>query len=151
MKPPRPRDAAGRPLPYGQPGVPPVPDDPDRLPTEVLTLADDYLVAGRPFAAHEVLETAWKHRPAGERDLWQGLAQVAVGLTHLQRGNRTGAIALLRRGVEHLARATEPVSACEPHRIAAQASAVADLLEMHDPSGPDLAARLRLAAENSGC
>ena len=37
-------------------------------------------------------------RPPHERDLWQGLAQLAVGLTHLARGNRTGAVTLLRRG-----------------------------------------------------
>ena len=85
-----------------------MPDDPGRSPSAVLTLADDYLAAGRPFAAHEVLEGAWKHRPAEERDGWQGLAQVAVGLTHLQRGNQAGAIALLRRGAERLDRTERP-------------------------------------------
>ncbi|MEW1808906.1 DUF309 domain-containing protein [Pseudarthrobacter sp. NPDC080039] len=38
--------------------------------------------AGRPFAAHEVLEARWKAGPAMERDLWQGLAQICVGLAH---------------------------------------------------------------------
>ena len=28
-------------------------------------------------------------------DLWQGLAQLAVGMTHLARGNHTGAVTLL--------------------------------------------------------
>jgi hypothetical protein len=45
-----------------------------------------------------VLEASWKAAPAAERDLWQGLAQLAVGLTHARRGNATGAAALLRRG-----------------------------------------------------
>ncbi|WP_261993079.1 DUF309 domain-containing protein, partial [Streptomyces sp. adm13(2018)] len=40
------------------------------------------LDAGMPFHAHEVFEDAWKSGPASERDLWQGLAQLAVGLTH---------------------------------------------------------------------
>lgn len=63
-----------------------------------MRLADELLRAGRPFHAHEVLEGAWKSGPAAERDLWQGLAQVAVGLTHANRGNARGAVTLLRRG-----------------------------------------------------
>lgn len=45
-----------------------------------------------------MLEGAWKASAAAERDLWQGLAQIAVGLTHLERGNGRGAATLLRRG-----------------------------------------------------
>src|SRR5262249_28635012 len=52
--------------------------------------------------AHEVLEATWKAAPAAERDLWQGLAQLAVGLTHARRGNAHGAAALLRRGANRL-------------------------------------------------
>ena len=37
-----------------------------------------------------------------ERDLWQGLAQVAVGLTHARRGNARGAVALLSRGAQRV-------------------------------------------------
>jgi len=65
-------------------------------------LADRLLRDGRPFHAHEVLEAAWKSGPAEERDLWQGLAQIAVGLTHARRGNARGAVALLRRGAERV-------------------------------------------------
>ena len=143
-RPERPRDSAGRPLPYGQPGVPPVPDDPKRSPAATLALADDYLAEGRPFAAHEVLEGAWKHRPDAERDLWQGLAQVAVGLTHLQRDNPAGAIALLRRGVEHLHRPADIVAGCDPSRIAAEAAAIAHLVETQDPAARERARDLRL-------
>jgi predicted metal-dependent hydrolase len=63
-------------------------------------LADELLRAGRPFHAHEVLEASWKSGPPAERDLWQGLAQAAVGLTHARRGNARGAVALLRRGAQ---------------------------------------------------
>jgi hypothetical protein len=66
------------------------------------TLADEMLRAGRPFHAHEVLEAAWKTGPAAERDLWQGLAQIAVGLTHAHRGNARGAVTLLRRGAQRV-------------------------------------------------
>ncbi len=65
-------------------------------------MAQRLLGEGRPFHAHEVLEASWKAAPAAERDMWQGLAQVAVGLTHALRGNAPGAVALLRRGADRL-------------------------------------------------
>jgi hypothetical protein len=94
----RPRDGLGRPLPRGSEGVERVPDGLVLAPRESLAEAQRLLDLGRPFHAHEVLEGTWKVAPPRERDLWQGLAQLAVGLTHLARGNRTGAAALLRRG-----------------------------------------------------
>jgi hypothetical protein len=99
----RPRDALGRPLPRGAAGEPRVPDDLSLPPAEALDMAQQLLDTGRPFSAHEVLEASWKSAPPAERDLWQGLAQVAVGLTHAQRGNARGAAALLRRGAARVA------------------------------------------------
>lgn len=98
----RPRDAYGRPLPHGAEGVEGVPEDLDLGPADALTEAQRLLDAGRPFHAHEVLEAAWKAAPDGERTLWQGLAQLAVGLTHIQRENAKGAVALLARGSERV-------------------------------------------------
>jgi uncharacterized protein len=97
----RPRDALGRPLPRDAAGVPPA-DDQALPPARALAEAQRLLDAGRPFHAHEVLEAAWKAAPDAERDLWQGLAQIAVGLTHALRGNARGAAALLRRGISRL-------------------------------------------------
>ncbi|WP_432793483.1 DUF309 domain-containing protein [Rhodococcus ruber] len=94
----RPRDALGRPLPYGEEGVERVPEDLDLEPDEAITEAQRLLDHGHPFHAHEVLESTWKSAPAEERPLWQGLAQLAVGLTHLLRGNPAGAASLLRQG-----------------------------------------------------
>lgn len=98
----RARDALGRPVPEGSPdAVEPVPQD--ALPPEqALDLAQSLLDEGRAFFAHEVLEAVWKSCPVGERDYWQGLAQLCVGVTHLQRGNVEGATTLLRRGATHL-------------------------------------------------
>jgi hypothetical protein len=79
-----------------------VPDDLVLPPLESLAEAQRLLDAGRPFHAHEVLEGTWKAASEPERDLWQGLAQLAVGLTHLARGNRTGAVTLLRRGAARI-------------------------------------------------
>ena len=97
----RPRDALGRPLPYGAAGVEPVSEEP-LPPAETLVFARSLLQEGRPFAAHEVLESRWKAGPAGERDLWQGLAQICVGLTHAARGNSVGAVRLIERGAARL-------------------------------------------------
>lgn len=98
----RPRDALGRPLPYGSKGVEPVSEEP-LPPDETLEAARALVASGRPFSAHEVLEARWKAGPAAERDLWQGLAQICVALTHAARGNRTGAERLVERAGERLA------------------------------------------------
>lgn len=98
----RPRDALGRPLPRGESGVVPVPDDLVLTPGEGLIDAQRLLDEGLPFQAHEVLEAVWKSAPEAERDLWQGLAQLAVGLTHALRGNSPGAATLLRRGADRI-------------------------------------------------
>ncbi len=98
----RPRDELGRPLPRGAAGAERVPDDLSLPPAASLALAQQLLDGGRPFHAHEVLEASWKHAPAAERELWRGLAQLAVGLTHVQRGNARGAAALLSRGAERV-------------------------------------------------
>jgi len=98
----RPRDAAGRPLPRGAAGVERVPDDLVLDPQESVDETQRLLDEGMPFHAHEVLEAAWKAAEPAQRELWRGLAQLAVGLTHLQRGNARGAVALLRRGAEHV-------------------------------------------------
>jgi glutamyl-tRNA synthetase len=72
-----------------------------------LDYAQRLLDDGTAFHAHEVLEAAWKRGPIAEKMLWQGLAQYAVGLTHIQRGNPRGARLLLERAAGRLA-AAEP-------------------------------------------
>lgn len=98
----RPRDGLGRPLPYGTPGEPRAPEGVVRTAGDTLTQAQELLDAGRPFHAHEVFEDAWKSGPPETRELWRGLAQLAVGLTHAARGNGTGARTLLDRGAGHV-------------------------------------------------
>jgi hypothetical protein len=109
----RPRDELGRPLPRGAVGVPRPAEGVVRSPAESLAEAQRLLDDGRPFHAHEVLEDAWKSAPEADRALWQGLAQLAVGLTHLARGNPAGAAALLARGRANI----EPYRVAPPHGI----------------------------------
>lgn len=104
----RPRDELGRPLPLGAEGVPRIPDDLVLAPAETLAHAQELLDRGLAFNAHEVLEAAWKNGPDDERALWQALAQLAVGITHVQRGNLSGAIALLRRASARIAQDDPP-------------------------------------------
>jgi len=99
----RPRDALGRPLPRNEEGISRIPDDLELPPAETLAYAQDLLDGGLAFNAHEVLELAWKNGADDEKTLWQALAQLAVGITHVQRGNSKGAAAVLRRASAALA------------------------------------------------
>jgi len=134
------RDAAGRPVPPGSPDAVEEVPEVERTPQEALDLAQSLLDAGRPFFAHDVLEAAWKAAPAPERELWQGLAQVCVGLTHEQRGNRVGAARLLVRGAGRL-RAAAPAHGVDPAAVAAQAERRAEQVAAGGTSGTVL--RLR--------
>ena len=109
----RPRDALGRPLPYGAEGVGRAPEGVPRTPDEAITEAQALLDDGRPFHAHDVLEDAWKAAPDAERQLWRGLAQLAVGLTHAARGNAVGAARLVERGAGNVA----PYAAAPPYGV----------------------------------
>ena len=109
----RPRDALGRPLPHDAVGEDRAPEGVLRAPEVALAEAQQLLDAGRPFHAHEVLEDAWKSAPEQERQLWRGLAQLAVGLTHAARGNGRGAATLLERGAGTIA----GYAAAPPHRV----------------------------------
>lgn len=109
----RPRDRLGRPLAYGSDGVEPSAVVVDATPAGTLDEAQRLLDAGLPFHAHEVLEDRWKTAPVVERDLWRGLAQLAVGVTHAARGNTRGAVALLRRGAALIA----PTAAGNQHGV----------------------------------
>jgi uncharacterized protein len=97
----RPRDRLGRPLPYGSVGVEPVPEEP-LPPLATISRAHELLAEGRPFSAHEVYEARWKAGPDSERELWQGLAQLCVGITHAERSNRIGALRLIGRARRRL-------------------------------------------------
>ena len=109
----RPRDGLGRPLPYGADGVERQPEGIERAPAQTLAEAQRLLDDGKPFHAHEVFEDAWKTTDGPDRELWRGLAQLAVGLTHAARGNNVGAVSLLERGAANI----EPFRAEPPHGI----------------------------------
>jgi uncharacterized protein len=125
----RPRDELGRPLPRAAASdVPRIPDDLAVTPAEAVSLGGGLLAEGRPFHAHEVFEAAWKTAPEPERELWRGLAQIAVGLTHARRGNARGAVTLLRRGAARVRGYPERYGA-DPAFVAASADDIASRIE----------------------
>lgn len=147
----RPRDELGRPLPRSAGAdVPRVPDDLVVSPAQAAERGGQLLAEGHPFHAHEVFEAAWKSIPGPERELWRGLAQIAVGLTHARRGNARGAVALLRRGAAHVAEraATSPEvdpALLDPGRVAARAADLARRIERDGLTDlPEADLRLRL-------
>ena len=109
----RPRDGLGRPLPHGARGVERVPEDVVLSPEDAIGQAQRLIDDGYPFHAHEVFEAVWKATSGEHRELWQGLAQLAVGLTHVQRGNPKGAVALLRRSADRI----DPYAGESPHGL----------------------------------
>jgi hypothetical protein len=145
------RDELGRPLPRdaavraagraAEAGEADVPDGTGGVigPGEAADLGGTLLIEGRPFHAHEVFEDAWKSADEPDRDLWRGLAQVAVGLTHARRGNARGAVTLLYRGAGNLRRyagsAGSPASATERLSYGVDATFVASAAD-------ELAARI---------
>ncbi len=74
----------------------------------VVALVDRLLDDGLAFQSHEVLEAAWKGAEDDQRAAWQGMAQLAVALTHALRGNATGARRLRERAEVNLAHGVLP-------------------------------------------
>ena len=142
----RPRDELGRPLPRAAAqDEPRVPDDLVISPADAAELGGRLLAEDRPFHAHEVFEAAWKSTPGPERELWRGLAQIAVGLTHARRGNARGAMALLRRGADRVAGFAGASSEVDAGFVARQAAGLALRIEQHGLTGiPEADLRLRL-------
>ncbi|MGH3721299.1 MAG: DUF309 domain-containing protein [Pseudonocardiaceae bacterium] len=126
----RPRDAQGRPLPRGSRGVDRAAEDVVLSPDDAVRQAQRLIDDGYPFQAHEVFEGMWKATPGHHRELWQGLAQLAVGLTHAQRGNRKGAVTLLRRGADRIDPYTaEPPYGLDVAGLVGHARSLADRIE----------------------
>lgn len=142
----RPRDELGRPLPRDARGEPPDPGEAALPPAEALRQAQSLIEEGRPFRAHEVLEASWKAAPPPERELWRGLAQIAVGLTHAQRGNSRGAVALLRRGADRLSGYPAAPHGIDAAAVSRRAHALASQVETAGLTAvPPAELRLRLA------
>ncbi|QGF25269.1 DUF309 domain-containing protein [Raineyella fluvialis] len=135
----RPRDALGRPLARGLEDVAERVPQRTRTPFEALEDAQDYLDRGLPFQAHEVLEDQWKAADDPWRGLWQGLAQLAVALTHQRRGNLRGARSVASRAAQRL----EPYASMAPYGIDVTALVSWSHALVADPDGDVPVPRIR--------
>jgi len=119
-KPERPRDALGRPLPWGSPSELEL-EDYDRFsPEENHRLAMDAFDAGRYFPAHEAWEAAWRQlRGSEDEEFFKGLAQLGAGYTHWRRGNPHGARVLIERALSRLRRYPSPYRGLETRALVA--------------------------------
>lgn len=136
----RPRDRTGRPLPYGTTGVPTTEEhDPDSV-EAALEIGARLWNEQRYFEAHECLESVWHAAPEDDRDLWQGIIQVAVAGVHVQRGNPVGALALFRRAAGRLQRYPDVHRGLQVASVRAHAEAAADRVERDGVDGIELPA-----------
>ena|ERR1700720_358060 len=69
---------------------------------QALALGIQQFNRGQFFDCHETLEHLWLHDKSAQRELIQGIIQIAVGYYHYGRNNRVGALKLLNRGVERI-------------------------------------------------
>ncbi len=60
--------------------------------------------AGQYYKAHDPLEEAWNQEETPDRDLYRALLQVSVAYHHCERGNYRGAVKLLLRAKQWLAK-----------------------------------------------
>jgi predicted metal-dependent hydrolase len=58
--------------------------------------------AGAFFQCHETLESVWRRQAESDKELTQGIIQVAVAYYHLGRGNYVGARKLFERAKPRL-------------------------------------------------
>lgn len=138
----RPRDRFGRPLPRDSTDELAGKREPGEAVDSVeaaLEVAVALFDARRFFEAHEFFEWIWKcdQVPAGDREFWKGVTQVAVGLTHAQRGNAKGAVTLLERACRYLDPYPSPYQGIDRDALVAVARRSVAMINAAGPS-PDL-------------
>lgn len=103
MKPERPRDELGRPLPPGEPNRLDLPYFDEMTLEECHEEAIRLFNDGNYFGAHEAWETCWGFaKGTDEVEFFKGLAQLGAGYTHWKRGNPRGVVALLGRAAARI-------------------------------------------------
>jgi hypothetical protein len=130
LKPERPRDELGRPLPWGQDTRMHLPDLDAMSIEETDAVARRLLAERNVFGAHEAWETAWKKaKGSGDEELFKGLSQMGAGYVHLLRGNAHGAKTLLRRGASRVGAYPSGTRGIGTEALAERLDADADAVE----------------------
>jgi uncharacterized protein len=87
------------------------------------------------FECHEVLEDVWNLQVDPEKQLTQGVIQLAVGLYHARRDNFVGAVKLITRALERIDRSVDLTMPLDLKQLRADAAAALDAVrEQRVPS-----------------
>jgi predicted metal-dependent hydrolase len=81
---------------------PPWPHEPSLLIDERIVHAMHLFNEGEWYAAHDGFEELWHEALGDERQVFQGIIQIAVAEHHHLNGNLRGSLLLLAEGLHHL-------------------------------------------------
>lgn len=91
--------------------------------------------AGEWYEAHEALEHEWHAERGHDRNLYQGILQIGVGLHHARSGNHRGAVLLLTDGIDKTARFAPEHRGLDTARLVREAQACLDQVLALGPDG----------------
>jgi len=91
------------------------------------------------FAAHETWEAIWLASAGRDKVFLQGIIQLAAAFHHWRGGNTRGALSLLRRGLDKLARSYRGIGV---DRLRRQAAACVEALTRGPAAPPDRLPRI---------
>ncbi len=100
----------------------------DPLPPEAVQ-AVDLFNAGEYYRQHDLFEALWRAEPGPVRDLYQGVLQVGVAYYQITRGNRRGALKMLRRSARLLARLPDVCRGIDVRQLREDSARVRAVLE----------------------
>lgn len=90
--------------------------------------------AGEYYKQHDLLEALWRAEPRPIRRMYQGILEIGVAYYQITRGNRRGALKMLRRGLRWLDQLADACQGVDVARLRAAARAVQAALA----ASPDL-------------
>jgi uncharacterized protein len=113
------------------------PQDPDSmlsaLPAEFWQGVDQFN-QGEFYACHDTLEAIWIPALEPEKQLYQGIIQIAVALYHLSNGNWRGTVILMGEGLNRLRHYPDDHEGLDLGELR---STIATLLEVIQNLGPE--------------
>lgn len=93
--------------------------------------------AGEYYKQHDLLEALWMAEPGPLRHLYQAILQVGIACYQVTRGNRRGALKMLRRSLRRLALLPDVCCGIDVARLRADALRLRDALQAF-PTESDL-------------
>jgi predicted metal-dependent hydrolase len=82
------------------------------------------------YECHDTLEAVWMNAVTAEKNFFQGILQIAVGLHHLRNENWRGSVILLGEGINRLYAYPADYGGIDVEGLIAQASALLKQLQV---------------------